>query len=178
MPLIKNGAVAADTFVRVTDDIELPAGDVLVGAERYLRAPQDFARHAGRVGIIWPNNRRIDELTPHVAQLALIALVFPKYRDGRAYSQARILREQYGFKGELRATGEILRDQFLFFIRSGFDSLEVKKESDAHAFADVLDRYSVFYQPATDGRIGALRGRVMRAPQPVPAASKTREHVS
>ena len=62
--------------------------------------------------------------------------MFPTFKDGRAYSQARLLRERYGFRGELRATGQVLRDQFLFLLRAGFDSFEVTKEADAAAFAE------------------------------------------
>src|SRR5439155_14573700 len=83
---------------------------------------------------------------------ALIALVFPKFSDGRAFSQARLLRERYGFRGELRATGQVLRDQFLFLLRAGFDAFEVTKDADAAAFTDAERRYSVFYQPTGDGR--------------------------
>ena len=93
--------------------------------------------------------------------MALVALAFPSFRDGRAYSQARQLRERYGFRGELRATGDVLRDQFLFLIRAGFDSLEVKKDADAAAFAEAVGRYSVFYQPSADGRASMARQRLL-----------------
>ena len=86
----------------------------------------------------------------------------PVFKDGRAYSQARQLRERYGFHGELRATGNILRDQFLFLLRAGFDALEVVKDADAAVFAQAVSRYSVFYQPAGDRRIPALRARLGR----------------
>ena len=91
----------------------------------------------------------------------MIALVFPTFKDGRAYSQARLLRERHGFKGELRATGQVLRDQFLFMLRAGFDAFEVKKKSDSEVFAKVAKRYSVFYQPTGDGRITAFRRRLL-----------------
>lgn len=161
MPLIKNGRVSDDPFVSISMDDAVPDGDILVPAERYLAAPELFRAHQGRVGLLWPNNRNVDDLAPHLAHLALIALVFPKFRDGRAYSQARVLRERYRFGGELRATGDILRDQFVFFLRSGFDALDVRKQSDADAYADVVRRYSVVYQPAADGKAGALRERVL-----------------
>src|SRR5258705_5208673 len=90
--------------------------------------------------------------------------MFPTFRDGRAYSQARLLRERHGFKGELRATGQVLRDQFVFMLRAGFDAFEVKKESDAEAFAATVKRYSVFYQPTGDGRITALHRRMPLGP--------------
>ncbi|HEV7822937.1 MAG TPA: DUF934 domain-containing protein, partial [Burkholderiales bacterium] len=110
--------------------------------------------------VLWPNNRDIDELAPWLDKLALVALVFPKFQDGRAYSQARILRERQGFRGELRATGQVLRDQFVFMQRAGFDSFEVKKEADAKVFGTVSKRYSVFYQPTGDGRLTAFRQRL------------------
>jgi uncharacterized protein (DUF934 family) len=86
--------------------------------------------------------------------------VFPSFRDGRAYSQARLLRERHGFAGELRATGQVLRDQFVFMLRAGFDAFDVKKDADAAAFASTAKRYSVFYQPTGDGRVTALNRRM------------------
>ena len=102
-----------------------------------------------------------------LGRLALIALNFPKFRDGRAYSQARLLRERYGYRGELRATGQVLRDQFSFFIRAGFDALDVAKPSDADAFAAALARYSVFYQVPAEGRASVMRQRLARMSVPV-----------
>jgi uncharacterized protein (DUF934 family) len=97
---------------------------------------------------------------PYLDRLAVVALVFPSFRDGRAYSQARLLRERYKYKGELRATGQVLRDQFVIMLRAGFDSFEVKKDADAEAFAATVKRYTVFYQPTGDGRITALHQRM------------------
>ena len=77
---------------------------------RYLANLAEFAGRTAPTGVVWPNNRRVAELAPHVANPALVALEFPKFRDGRAYSQARQLRETHGFRGELRATGDVLRD--------------------------------------------------------------------
>jgi uncharacterized protein (DUF934 family) len=164
MPLVKNGRIAEDRYVRVLDDAPLPDGvPVIVPAARLLADAAELARRESPVGVLWLNDRRVAELSPHLDWLALVALVFPKFKDGRAYSQARQLRERYGFRGELRATGEILRDQFLFLERAGFDSLEVNKVADAAAFEEASRRYSVFYQPTGDGRPTALRDRLARA---------------
>jgi uncharacterized protein (DUF934 family) len=161
MPLVKGGKITADTFVAIADDAALPeGGDVLVHAARFLGDPESFLRRAGKTGVIWPNNRDVDDLVPHLERLAVVALVFPSFRDGRAYSQARLLRERHGFAGELRATGQVLRDQFVFMLRAGFDAFEVKKDSDAEAFASTAKRYSVFYQPTGDGRVTALNRRM------------------
>jgi uncharacterized protein (DUF934 family) len=161
MPLVKNGKITADAFVHVADDAPLPGdGAVLISAARFLEDPETLLRRVGKTGVIWPNNRDLDDLVPHLDRLAMVALVFPSFRDGRAYSQARLLRERYGYKSELRATGQVLRDQFVFMLRAGFDAFEVKKESDAEAFTNTARRYSVFYQPTGDGRVTALHQRM------------------
>ena len=161
MPLVKSGRVATDTFVHLADDAELPGdGAVLISAARFLENPESVSRRPGKTGVIWPNNRDVDDLVPYLDRIAVVALVFPTFRDGRAYSQARLLRERYGFKGELRATGQVLRDQFVFMLRAGFDAFEVKKEADAEAFTSTAKRYSVFYQPTGDGRLTALHQRM------------------
>lgn len=161
MPLVKGSEIVADRFVRIADDVEVPeSGAVLIPADRFLADIDALLARKGELGVIWPNNRDVEDIEPYLHRLALVALVFPTFRDGRAYSQARILRERLKFSGEIRATGQVLRDQFVFMTRSGFDSFEAKKESDAKVFADVLKRYSVFYQPTGDGRTTALRARL------------------
>jgi uncharacterized protein (DUF934 family) len=163
MPLVKNGKILGDAFVHVADDAEIPGdGAILISSTRFLGDPETLSRRTGKTGVIWPNNRDVDDLVPYLDRLAVIGLVFPSFRDGRAYSQARLLRERYSYRGELRATGQVLRDQFVFMLRAGFDAFEVKKESDAEAFALTAKRYSVFYQPTGDGRITALHRRMQQ----------------
>src|SRR5882762_2023029 len=136
MPLVKHGKIATDTFVPVADDAEIPSdGAILISAARFLDDAEALSRRTGGTGVIWLNNRDVDDLVPYLDRLAVVALVFPTFRDGRAYSQARLLKERYSYAGELRATGQVLRDQFLFMLRAGFDSFEVKKPADAEAFA-------------------------------------------
>ena len=161
MPLVKGGKITNDPLVHVADEADIPGeGAILISATRFLEDAEALSLRAGRTAVIWPNNRDVDDLVPYLGRLAAVALVFPTFRDGRAYSQARLLRERHGFKGELRATGQVLRDQFIFMLRAGFDAFEVKKEGDAEAFAATVKRYSVFYQPTGDGRITALHRRM------------------
>jgi len=144
MPLVKDGKITGDGFVHVADDAEISGdGAILISAARFLQDPEALSRRSGRTGVIWPNNRDVDDLVPYLDRLAVVALVFPTYR------------------GELRATGQVLRDQFLFMLRAGFDAFEVKKPADAEAFANTVRRYSVFYQPTGDGRMTALHRRMM-----------------
>src|SRR5438105_12662237 len=176
MQLVKSGRIVEDRFVRVLDDAPLPEGvPVLLPAARLLADARDLVLRPAPVGVIWPNDRRISELVPYLDWIALVALVFPTFKDGRAYSQARLLRERHSFRGELRATGQVLRDQLLFLQRAGFDAFEVTKNADAAAFAEAVHRYSVFYQPTGDGRPSTLTARRVRSASF--AARGQREHV-
>lgn len=159
MPLVKSQKIVSDDYVRVADDAPLPDGNVLIPAARFLADVETILSRPGKTGVIWPNARPVSELVPYLDRLGVVALVFPSFRDGRAYSQARLLRERHGYSGELRATGHVLRDQFVFMLRSGFDAFEVIKESDAAAFAEVARRYSVVYQPTGDRRATAFHSR-------------------
>ncbi|MBO0718028.1 MAG: DUF934 domain-containing protein [Rhizobiales bacterium] len=164
MPLVENGKIVQDRYQYVGDDAPIPERvPVIVPAQRFLANTDALIRRDGSLGVLWPNDRRIAELAPWLGHLALVALQFPKFRDGRAYSQARLLRETYGFRGTLRAAGDVLRDQFHFLLRAGFDSFEVKKPADAAAFVQAASRYSVVYQPSADGRVPALRRRAQGA---------------
>jgi len=163
MPLVKDGKISGDEFVHLAEDAGIPGdGSILISAARFLADPETLSRRSGKTGVIWPNNRDVDDLVPFLDRLATVALVFPTFRDGRAYSQARLLRERHGYDGELRATGQVLRDQFMFMLRAGFDALEARKQSDVEAFATTAKRYSVFYQPTGDGRLTALSRRLQQ----------------
>ena len=161
MPLVRAGQIVHDDFVRLIDDAPAPENvAVLVPAARFLADNAEFGARTAPTGVLWPNDRDVAELAPHLDRLALVALAFPTFRDGRAYSQARVLRERYGFGGELRATGQVLRDQFVLLARAGFDAFEVAKDGDARAFSDALARYSVFYQPVGTDATPILQRRL------------------
>ena len=105
----------------------------------------------------WPavslaNTDSVEDLAPHVGRLRLIVLSFPKFSDGRAYSQARLLRGRLGYAGELRAAGNVLQDQALFMLRCGFDSFDSGQPGFGEALAKARSLFSVVYQPAEDDR--------------------------
>ena len=147
MPLVKQGRITTDPFVRVADGAELPGdGAVLVTAERFLADPEALLRRSGKLGVIWPNNRSLEDLVPHLDRLASVALVFPTFRDGRAYSQAFLLRRRLGFTGDIRATGDVLIDQLVQMERTGFSSAVLKEGVDASDAQRQFDRFNAFYQ--------------------------------
>jgi uncharacterized protein (DUF934 family) len=167
MPLIKDAEQIEDRYARIADSEPVPEeGAVLLSAARFLAGAERIVTRPGATGVAWPNDRDVAELGPYLDRLALVVLVFPTFKDGRGYSQARGLRERFGFRGEIRATGDVLRDQFLFLHRAGFDAFEVRKPEDAPAFCAALRRYNVFYQPAADGAGGAMRHRLNLGSRP------------
>lgn len=151
MPLLKNGKVAADVWTFAEDGI--PAGDggaVIVTLARFLAEHEVLLASNHPVGVRLTNADDPGVLAPWLDRLELVELSFPKYTDGRAFSQAQLLRRRYGYKGEVRATGQILRDQLRLMIRSGFDAVQFD-DADAEAIYEISSReFSEFYQAASD----------------------------
>lgn len=152
MPLVRNGREVPDTFVRVEAEGPLPDGPIIVPLARLLAEGEALLGRNQPLGVAVPNSADVTVLAPYLRNISVVALDFPKFRDGRAYSQARLLRERLGYEGELRASGNVLRDQFLFMVRCGFDAFEIAKLADIPALAKALESYTVFYQPTGDGR--------------------------
>ena len=134
MRLYKNSAFVTDGWQHVADGDALPlAGKAIVSLARW-RAEQPALVAAGLpVGVRIEPAEAIEPLADDIARLAVIALSFPKFTDGRSYSKARALREQLGFKGELRAVGEVLIDQVALMLRCGFDAFEITNEPTIRA---------------------------------------------
>lgn len=151
MALIKGTEVVSnDGWRNIADDQPVPAsGDVVVGLSRLLSG-SDLASHQGKVGVRVDPEDDLGQLVPHLAQVALVAIQFPKFGDGRGYSKARLLRERHSFKGELRAVGEVLGDQLFYMHRCGFDAYELVEGKDVEAALRCLRDFSVTYQAATD----------------------------
>ena len=154
--LLKNGALIEDAWIEIGAEEDLPAGPAVIPV---ARLPQ--VSHAP-LGIRVPSNLDVESLRNDLSRLALIVLDFPKFIDGRAYSQGRKLREM-GFKGELRATGNVLPDQLLFMHRCGFDAFVLAKGDPIASWTHAMSLYSGFYQPAADGTMPAFLRRRARA---------------
>lgn len=164
MPLLKDGKLIDDAWIEVSDGEDLPiAGPVIVSLARW-QAEGDALRAAGtRLGLRLPNDADPDLIREDLGRFEVIALEFPTFADGRAYSQARILRERHGFTGELRATGNVLRDQLLYLHRCGFDAFTVAESDAPDQWQAAVNEFTVWFQPAADGRTPALALRHQRA---------------
>ena len=151
MPLFRESGPVEDPWQKLDDDAPVPAdGLVLVSFTRWREARAALLARRGPVGVALANTDPVEALASDTARLDLIALHFPKFSDGRAYSQARLLRERLGYQGELRATGNVLQDQALFMLRCGFDSFEVVNGPTLHALqAGRLPDSPLHYQPSS-----------------------------
>jgi uncharacterized protein (DUF934 family) len=160
MPLLKDGKAVEDTWVAVADGEPIPADrPAILPLERWKAERESLRGHNGLLGVRLASNDKVEDLADDLDRLALIALDFPKFQDGRAYSSARILRERMGYKGELRAVGNVLADQFLFMHRCGFDAYDVADPAKAAIWDRMMAQFSVFYQPTADGRRTILQQR-------------------
>ncbi len=144
---------AEDPFLDIAeDDPTLGQGAVILTLTR-LQAEGDDLLAAGRtVGVRLNADQDVEQLRPWLDRLALVALVFPKFRDGRQYSQATLLRQRYGFTGEIRAVGEVLQEQGHFMVRCGFDAFVPADGAGPEEWARVMARYRHVYQTAADLR--------------------------
>ena len=163
MVLIRDGVIETDGWVAVADGDPLPGdGPVLVSLERWRAQRAELLKRGTLLGVRLESGEAAADIAGDISHLGLIALEFPAFTDGRAYSTARLLRERYGYMGELRAVGHVLRDQFLFMRRCGFDSFEVR-DNDAGVWQEAVTEINIFYQPAGDRRITALQLRHRRS---------------
>ena len=156
MPLIKDGDLIDDPWLRVADDQDLPDGPVIVSLERWQDAADDVVAHNGPLGVVLMSDQSPDLIADDLGRFDLVALDFPAFTDGRAYSYARLLRERLDFEGEVRAVGNVLRDQVAFMVRCGFNAFEMADTNAAEAFKQALAEVSVTYQPAGDARRPAM----------------------
>ena len=160
MALIKHGELVEDPFAAVADDAELPAaGAVLVSLARWQSDRAALLSRGFQLGIRLKSDESPELIADDLESIALVALEFPQFRDGRAYSYARMLRERYGFDGEVRAVGDVLLEQLHFMVRTGFDAFELAGEDPVGQFKTAMADFSIWYQPTDDGRLTAIQRR-------------------
>jgi uncharacterized protein (DUF934 family) len=138
----------------------LPAdADVVIPFDEWREREAVWRAHRGRLGLLISPSDDVMLLAGQLDRFALIAVDFPKFSDGRGYSTARLLRERLGWQGELRAVGDVLRDQLFLMARCGFDSFALRADQDAQAALRAFVDFSVRYQAATDEPLPLFRRR-------------------
>ncbi|MBA3811482.1 MAG: DUF934 domain-containing protein [Caulobacteraceae bacterium] len=151
---------AEDPFTAVADDEVVPPGDVIISLTRFQVEGEHLLGQGRQVGVRVEPDEAVEALAYDLPRIAVVALAFPKFRDGRAFSAARILRERLNYAGEVRAVGDVLLEQARFMVRCGFDAFEAADGATPRQWAAVATRFHHVYQRAADGREPAFAERV------------------
>lgn len=162
--IILDRRIVADGWHLIEADAAVPQeGDVIVALATWLAQRAGLGSRNGRTGVWLAPGDEPGKLAADVADLPLIAVHFPQFTDGRGYSTARLLRQRYGFKGELRAIGDVLRDQVFHLQRVGFNSFAVKEGSSIEDAIGAFSDFSAAYQSAVDRPLPHYRQRLAPA---------------
>jgi len=151
MPLWRREGFVEDRWAALDDEAPAPAdGAIVVSLKRWLGERDALMSRRAPVGVALEAGADAQAHLVDLADRPLVALAFAKFADGRAFSYARILRDRYGFRGELRATGDVLIDEIPLMLRCGFDSFDVTNAPTLHALeAGHLPGSPLHYQPAS-----------------------------
>lgn len=153
--------IEASGWADLDDDAPLPEGTpATVSLERWKAEHGSLTARNTPVGVRLRSDQRIEEIEDDLPNLPLVALDFPNLNDGRHFSSARLLRERYGYHGEIRATGQVLQDQLFLMARCGFDGFVLPAGKDAERARRAFREISVVYQPAADRRMHVAVRRV------------------
>ncbi|MCG8507987.1 MAG: DUF934 domain-containing protein [Rhodospirillales bacterium] len=157
MPLLKGGKITDDPWETVADDDDLPLnGHVIISMDRWISERDSLIGHNSPLGLRLKSDQRPDDISDDLDRFGVVVLEFPTFKDGRAFSQARRLRDRFKYRGEVRATGKVLRDQWAFMGRCGIDALEVEIADAETTWVCAEKEVSVFYQPGADRRPSVL----------------------
>lgn len=155
--LIKNNAVVDDGWTTLTlaegetpASVALPAGDVLFPVTVWLARKAEILTGRNRAGLLLQPDDKVEDIAADLAHFTVVAVNFPKFVDGRGYSTASLLRQRYGYAGELRAVGDVLHDQLFYMRRVGFDAFALREDKNAdYALDKGFTTFSEGYQAST-----------------------------
>ena len=159
MQIIKDRQIVEDHWRRIDMDEPAGAGDIIVPLARWQAEREALIARDGRLGVLMGPDQPPELIADDLAHLALIAYEFPSFKDGRPYSHARLLRERHGYSGEIRAVGDVLRDQIFYMARCGFTAFEPRADRDIKDALAALGDFSQTYQPAADQPLPLYRRR-------------------
>jgi uncharacterized protein (DUF934 family) len=149
--LLKHRKIAADAWKLLQEGEPFPAsGDVIVPLSLWLQKRDALISRVGRTGVWLKPDDEPSALATDFAVLPLIAVLFPAFTDGRGYSTARLLRERYGYGGELRAIGDVLRDNIFYLSRVGFDAIALRDDQDGAEALAAFDDFTEAYQVSVE----------------------------
>ncbi len=155
MQIIKDKAIIEDNWTHYSGEGDLPEGNLIVSLD--LWQEMDFS---GRnIGLQLEPDDMLSDIKDDLHHFDLIAINFPTFADGRGYSMAKILRDRLGYKKEIRAVGDIMRDQLFYLQRCGFNAYEIKSGRDIVDALEAFDDFSIKYQTSSDEDVPLYRRR-------------------
>jgi len=150
MTLLKDGRAVHDDWIDIDRaQPDQTAEAVIVSLPRWKEDRTKLISSNIRLGVRLTSDEPAEDIVEDLSRFDLVAIEFPKFTDGRGYSTARILRERYAYNGEIRAVGNVLRDQLAFMARCGFDAVELKSETAEQDWRDALGEIAGQYQPVS-----------------------------
>jgi uncharacterized protein (DUF934 family) len=153
--LLRDGRIVADDWTYFTETGSAGASAAADSTSAIIltfdqwRSDPAWRAAPGRLGVILSPAHKVEQLAPDLSRFDLVGAEFSGPSEGRGYTQGRLLRERHGWRGELRATGYVRRDQVFFLARCGFNSFELP-DSDLAAAAGAFSTFTARYQPAND----------------------------
>lgn len=168
MRIIRNRTIQTDQWLLSPDfsgntEKVATASPLIVSLARLLEEAETLLDRDADIGVLLKPEDDLSEVEPYLSRLALVAIEFPQFNEGRGYSQARLLRNRYRFKGELRAVGDVSRDRLAFLERCGFNAFVLKEGESLEAALAGFSEISLRYQPAEDAGDTVLSLRRRRA---------------
>jgi len=155
--IIKNGQIVDDAWqvLKLTEEqapesVNLPNVPTLLPLAVWAARKAEILANGNPFGIWLDSSEGPEAIANDLADFSLIGVNFPKFADGRGYSSARLLRERYGYRGEIRAIGDVLQDQLFYMKRCGIDAFAVREDKDIEAALAGLNVFSDAYQAAVD----------------------------
>lgn len=149
--IIKNGAIVTNEWATVTDPTSMiPAGKVILPLKLWQQQPESLLKRTPTPGLLLQPDDDMHDLPQALDQLPVITVLFPAFTDGRGFSIASLLRERFGYKGELRAKGHFIRDQLYYMKRCGFDAFEFDTGIDLNEAKKSLADFSNDYQASAN----------------------------
>lgn len=148
MQIIKDKTIVEDSWVHYIGEGELPEGDVILPLDYWQQHKSDL--EGRRIAIQLEPDQHPEVIQDDLEKFEVVALNFPTFTDGRAYTYAKILRDRFGYQKEIRAVGDVMRDQLFYMQRCGFNAYEIKEGRDIEDAVKAFDDFSVKYQVSAD----------------------------
>ena len=158
--VILDRAIVEDSWTTLPKDFDQQTnGQKQILPLQFLLSHLDILDEAHEVGVWLDSDEAPEVLEPYLDKLSLIAINFPKFADGRGYSFARTLRDHYNYQGQIRAIGDVLKDQLFYLLRCGFNAFEIREDRDIKEALSSVNDFSNSYQADTDQTSPLFRRR-------------------